>query len=238
MNRVIAAQTDQETARSHWVMGRRDSERAFRAARRHSKLVHVLRITVPIAVVAGCVIMFLVTYFNPLRMLAKLPINLNDLIISGTKVTMEQPRMSGFTRDSRAYQLSADAAAQDLTKPDLVELHKIHAQVQMQDNSTMKMSADNGIYNSKSETLKLDNNILLSSSGGYSGRLSEALVNIRTGNVVSNQPVELQMLQGKLNANKLEIVDNGDLVRFHDGVVMDMKLNGGTAAQQKKAGAQ
>jgi lipopolysaccharide export system protein LptC len=182
--------------------------------------------------------MFLITYYNPLRMLAKLPINLNDLIISGTKVTMEQPRMSGFTRDSRAYQLSADAAAQDLTKPDLVELRKIHAQVQMQDNSTMKMSADNGIYNSKNETLKLDNNILLSSSGGYSGRLSQAMVNIRTGNVVSDQPVELQMLQGKLNANKLEIVDNGDLVRFHDGVVMDMKLNSGAVAQQKKAGAQ
>jgi lipopolysaccharide export system protein LptC len=236
MNRVIAAQTDEQTARSYWVMGRRDSDRAFRSARRHSKLVRVLRIVVPTFVVAGCVIMFLITYYNPLRMLAKLPINLNDLIVSGTKVTMEQPRMSGFTRDSRAYQLSADAAAQDLTKPDLVELHKIHAQVQMQDNSTMKMSADNGIYNSKSETLQLANDIRLSSSSGYSGKLSEALVNIRSGNVVSNQPVELQMLQGTLNANKLEIVDNGDLVRFHDGVVMDLMLNGSPA--QKKAGAQ
>jgi lipopolysaccharide export system protein LptC len=237
MNRVIAAQTDPQTARSHWVMGRRDSERAFRDARRHSRLVRVLRIAVPIAVVAGCVIMFLITYFNPLRMLAKLPINLNDLIVSGTKVTMEQPRMSGFTRDSRAYQVSAEAAAQDLTKPDLVELRNIHAQVEMQDKSTMKMSANNGIYNSKNDTLQLQNNILLSSSGGYSGRLSEALVNTRSGNVVSNQPVELRMLQGTLNANKLEIVDSGDLVRFHDGVVMDLMLNPPAAAPEKKADA-
>jgi lipopolysaccharide export system protein LptC len=238
---MIAAQTDQQTARSYWTMGRRDSERAFRAARRHSRWVRVLRIAVPIAVVTGCVIMFLVTYFNPLRMLAKLPINLNDLIVSGTKVTMEQPRMSGFTRDSRAYQLSADAAAQDLTKPDLVELRNIHAQVEMQDKSMMKMSANNGIYNSKNETLKLESNIQLSSSSGYKGRLSEAMVNIRTGNVVSNQPVELEMLQGTLNANKLEIIDSGDLVRFHDGVVMDMMLNNPNspaAAPQKKAVAQ
>jgi lipopolysaccharide export system protein LptC len=239
MNRVIAAQTDPQTARSYWTMGRRDSERAFRAARRHSRWVRVLRVAVPVAVVAGCVIMFLITYFNPLRMLAKLPINLNDLIVSGTKVTMEQPRMSGFTRDQRAYQLSAEAAAQDLTKPDVVELRNIHAQVEMQDKSLMKMSANNGIYNSKNETLKLDNNILLSSSGGYSGRLSEAMVNIRTGNVVSNQPIALKMLQGTLNANKLEIVENGDLVRFHGGVVMDMMLdNSSAAAPQKKAGAQ
>jgi lipopolysaccharide export system protein LptC len=84
----------------------------------------------------------------------------------------------------------------------------------------------------------LENDIRLSSSSGYSGRLSEAFVNIRSGNVVSDQPVELQMLQGKLNANKLEIVNNGDLVRFHDGVVMDLMLNGGAALPQKKAGAQ
>jgi hypothetical protein len=33
------------------------------------------------------------------------------------------------------------------------------------------------------------------------------------------------MLQGTLNANRLDIVDSGDLVRFHGGVVMDMKLS-------------
>jgi hypothetical protein len=33
------------------------------------------------------------------------------------------------------------------------------------------------------------------------------------------------MLQGTLNANRLDIVDSGDLVRFHGGVVMDMMMN-------------
>src|SRR5262245_29399187 len=113
MNRVITARTDPETARAYWTMGRRDSDRAFRAARRHSRLVRVLRIAIPAVVVVGLVIVALLTYFNPLRMLAKLPINLNDLVVSGTKITMEQPRMSGFTHDGRAYELTAVAAAQD-----------------------------------------------------------------------------------------------------------------------------
>jgi lipopolysaccharide export system protein LptC len=55
--------------------------------------------------------------------------------------------------------------------------------------------------------------------------LSEALVDIRKGNVVSEHPVEVKMLQGTLNANRLDILDSGDLVRFHGGVVMDMMLN-------------
>ena len=91
---------------------------------------------------------------------------------------------------------TADAAAQDLTKPDVIELHNIHAKVQMQDKSTVEMSAVTGIYNSKSETLKLDENIVLSSTTGYSGQLSEAMIDIRKGNVVSEQPVEVEMLQG------------------------------------------
>ena len=225
MNRVITARTDPQTARSYWTMRRGDSERAFRSARRHSRLVRILRIAIPLGVVGGLVIMFLITYFNPLRMLTKLPIDISDLVVSGTKITMEKPRLAGFTHDSRAYELSAEAAAQDMTKPDLVELKNLRAKIEMQDKSTMQMSALTGVYNSKTEMLKLEKDIYLSSSTGYQGQMSEAMIDIRKGNVVSNNPVELKMLQGKLNANKLEIVDNGDVVRFHGGVVMDMMLS-------------
>ena len=63
------------------------------------------------------------------------------------------------------------------------------------------------------------------------------MVDVRKGNVVSNQPVELEMLQGTLNANRLEIVDSGDLVRFDGGVNLTFML-GDAAASQAKTGAQ
>ena len=234
MNRVIAARPDPQTAHAYWTVSRGDSARAFHAARRHSRIVRIMRVAIPVAVVAGLAGVSLVTYFNPLRMLNTLPIDISDLVVSGTKVTMEQPRLSGFTRDARAYELTADAAAQDLTKPDIVELRNIHAKVEMQDKTTMQMSAVTGIYNTKAETLRLERNIMLSSSNGYKGRLSVALVDIRKGNVVSDQPVELELLQGTLNANRLEIVDSGELVRFHGGVSMMMMLN--DAAAKPKSG--
>jgi lipopolysaccharide export system protein LptC len=218
-------------------MGRGDGERAFRSARRHSRAVRILRVAIPLAVVLGFTGIFLITYFNPLRLLAKLPVDVGNLVVSGTKITMEHPRLSGFTGDARAYELSADAAKQDLTKPDLIELHNIRAKVQMQDKSTMEMSATAGIYDSKGETIKLDQNIVLSSSTGYRGRLSQATVDIRKGNVLSEQPVEIDLLQGTLNANRLEIVDSGDLVRFDGGVKMILML-GDTAASQAKTGVQ
>jgi lipopolysaccharide export system protein LptC len=225
MNRVITARPDPQTARAYWTMNRGDSARAFRAARRHSRVVRIMRVAIPIVVVAALAVVTLITYYNPLRMLKKLPIDISDLVVSGSKVTMEQPRLSGFTNDARAYELSADAAAQDLTKPDLVELRNMHAKVEMQDKTTIEMSAATGLYDSKTETLKLERNILLSSSNGYKGRLSKAMVDIKKGNVVSDEPVEIELLQGTLNAKRLEIVDSGELVRFHGGVTMVLMLN-------------
>ena len=237
MTRVITARNDPQTARAYWTMGRGDSERAFRAARRHSRNVRFMRIAIPLGVVLGLAGISLITYFNPLRVLAKLPINLNDLVVSGTKITMEKPHLSGFTKDARAYEFTADAAAQDLTKPDIVELRNIKAKIQMQDNSMMEMTAATGIYDTKGETLKLDRDILLTSSTGYKGRLSQAVVDIRKGNVTSDNPVELEMLQGVLNAKRLEIVDSGDMVRFHGGVDMVLMLND-TPLPKPKTGAQ
>jgi lipopolysaccharide export system protein LptC len=225
MNRLITAKADPQTARAYWTMGRGESARAFNAARRHSRIVRILRIAVPAFVGVTAVVMFLVTYFNPLRMLTKLPINVGDLVISGTKITMEHPHLSGFTKDARAYELSADAAAQDMTRPDMVELHNIHATLQMQDKSTVEMKAVLGLYNSKGETLQLNRNIDLSSSTGYAGHLIEATVDVRNGNVVSEKPVEVKLLQGVLNSNGLRIENSGDVVRFEGGVTMTLMLN-------------
>ena len=237
MTHPISARTDPQTARAYWTMSRGSSERAFRAAQRHSRLVRLLRVALPATVLFVLAIVTLVTYFNPLRMLTKLPIDIGNLVVSGTKITMEQPRLSGFTHDGRAYEVTATAAAQDVTKPDIVELHDIRAKVQMQDNGSIQVTAAAGIYDTKAETLKLTRDILLISSTGYECRLSEALIDTRKGNVVSEHPVAVKMLQGTLNANRLEVIDSGDLLRFGDGVDMMLTLNQPDGAQNK-AGVQ
>src|SRR5574340_764819 len=98
MTQVIATSNDQ-SARAYWTTGRGNSERAFRAARRHSRIVRTLRVALPLAVALAVLGIVAVTYFNPLRMLTRLPIDVGNLVVSGTRITMEQPRLTGFTRD-------------------------------------------------------------------------------------------------------------------------------------------
>jgi lipopolysaccharide export system protein LptC len=164
----------------------------------------------------------------------RLPGELGKLVIHGTKITMQQPRLAGYTVDSRAYEFYADDAGQDITKPNLVELHKLHAKMEMQDNSTVEMSAVSGIYDAKTEMLTLSEDIELFSSTGYEGRLSEAVIDVRKGNVVSDKPVWVKMLDGFLNAKRLDIVERGAVIRF-TGVAMTLQPGKRTSADATKA---
>ncbi len=237
MNRVISARTDPQAARAYWTMNRRDSARAFQAARRHSRIVRILRIALPLAVAVTFVAITLMTYFNPLRTVGGIPANIGATVVHGSKVTMEQPKLSGFTRDERSYNLTADSAAQDLAKPDIIELNNIRAGIEMKDKSTVHMSALKGVYDSKKETLKLDSNIRLLSSNGYSGRLSQATVDIKKGDVVSDHPVRLKMMDGTLQANRLRITGSGDFIRFDRGVELTVMLNGSDIGKPGDAGS-
>src|SRR5262249_50670682 len=50
--------------------------------------------------------------------------------------------------------------------------------------------------------------------------LIEATVNVRTNHIVSERPVEVLMRQGTTHANRLEVTDSGEVVRFERGVTM------------------
>jgi lipopolysaccharide export system protein LptC len=224
MNRVIA-RPDVATARSYWTMSRTDAERAFRAARQHSTRVRSLRIVLPAAIIVAVAGLIIWSWANPARVITKAPKNPADVVVSGTKITMEAPRMSGFTRDSRGYEFTATAASQDISKPDIVEMKNVRANMQMADKSTAVVTARDGVYDSKNEILKLGKEIMVVSSTGYKAWLSDATIDVRTSNLVTDQPVEVQMLQGTLNAQRLEIKEAGELLLFDGGVRMNLKLN-------------
>src|SRR5258708_31729794 len=70
----------------------------FAIAARHSRMVRVLRVAVPAAVILAMTAILFVSIFNPFRMLMpKLPIDMGNLVVSGSKITMESPHLSGYT---------------------------------------------------------------------------------------------------------------------------------------------
>jgi lipopolysaccharide export system protein LptC len=142
------------------------------------------------------------------------------VVVSGTKIMMQQPRIAGFTRDNRRYDLTAQAAGQDVTKPHIVELQGIHATMEMQDDAVFNMTALTGLYDSKTELLKLSNNVVVTSTNGNEAQLAEALLDIRAGKIVSEKPVFVKTSTLSINANRMEVLDSGDVMRFEQGVTV------------------
>jgi len=194
---------------------------------RHSRHVRILRIAVPLSVVVVVVGGIALTVLKPLRVLSGVPVDVGSLVVSGTKIMMQQPRLAGFTRDNRRYNLVAQAAAQDVTKPDMIELHGINATMEMKDGAVFETTAKDGLYNSKTELLTLSQNIVVTSSSGYKALLNEAVIEVRAGRVVSDKPVEVKTATWTINANGMEVADSGDVLRFDRGVFVTMMLEGG-----------
>ena len=159
-------------------------EARFAIATRHSRIVRILRIAVPAAVLLALATIVGVSIFNPFRMLMpKLPLDVNNLVVSGTKVTMEAPHLSGYTPDRRPYEVWAKTATQDVTSPDHVELNTLHGKVLMEDQSTVTLEALTGLMDTKQQLLDLHKNIYLHTSTGYEAWLSQAFVDMGKGTV-------------------------------------------------------
>jgi len=182
--------------------------------------VRRLRIAIPAIILVIGAIIVAATFFNPFRLITPFPIDPGKVTFSGTKIVMELPRVNGFTTDQRPYELTAHAAVQDLTKLDVLELKELRAKVDLKDGQHVNITSINGVYDTKAEVLKLNDHIVVTSTSGYEGRLSEATVHTSTGNIVSDSPVDVTLPNGVLNANRLEVRDNGAFIKFSGGVEM------------------
>lgn len=198
------------------------AEGTFHSAARHSRLVRFLRFAIPAVILVIGGIIGAATFFSPI-IKDVVPIDLSKFPFSPTKITMELPRVTGYTTDQRPYELTARAAVQDLTKLDVLELQEIKAKVELRDGQHVNVTAINGVYDTKAEVLRLNDHITIDSTSGYEGHLSEATVHISSGNIVSESPVEVRLPNGMLRANRLEIKENGASIKFGGGVEMDLK---------------
>jgi lipopolysaccharide export system protein LptC len=186
-------------------------------------MVRILRVAVPAAVLLSVAVIVLTSVFNPFRMLLpKLPIDMGNLLVSGTKITMESPHMAGFSADRRPYEVWAKTATQDVTDPDHVELKTLRAKMLSQDQSTITLVARDGLMNTKDQLLDLHHDIYMQTSTGNEAWLSQAAIDMNKGDVASDEHVDVKFSSGTVSSDRLRITGGGEFIRFEGNVVMHL----------------
>lgn len=187
----------------------------FQAAQRHSARVKVLKVGLPLAAIfVGAVFSwftFLATPASTVR------VNLGDGVENG-KLVMENPNLNGFTKENRPYNLTAAKAMQDIKNEGLITLEGIRAQLPVGADNQATINASNGVYDNVNGRMTLLGDFVVTTTDGLIAKMSSADVNIATGQIMTDKPVDIQSGTTHIKANKMQVQSSGDVVLFEDEV--------------------
>lgn len=198
-----------------------DRARAFRSAQRHTVLVRLLKVVLPVTAVA-----LLGSYGLFMQRTVSVgggELRLGPVELSTEYLTMNAPRYEGYNADGGHFVVTARSAVQDL-KPDApIKLFDIDAKITQPNNSHTTLLAAKGSYDTKSQEFELWDSISVKSSDGMSARLSRATVLTKQSRIVSDEPVDVEMPAGSLRGNAMVIRQKEREVTFSRGVVANLK---------------
>jgi lipopolysaccharide export system protein LptC len=189
--------------------------RAHARARRHSVLVRWLRRAIPLGAGAAGLAIVVGTWLNPFADLG-VSVSLGSIGVSGSKVTMESPRLSGYrSKDNRPYVVTAKAALQDVRKPFVIELQNMLGRLTTDESGGLAhIEATAGIFDTQKEALDLSQHIRLWTDKGQEARLTSAHVDFKAGAMSSREAVTVTMPTGSIKADGLDVTESGKTISF------------------------
>ncbi len=202
--------------RDRLAVGSGPDERAFLRAGRHTGRVRVFKrgILIFCSVTIGLGAVFIL--FDPFSRLAGLSIS--GVGLQGSKITIDTPRLTGKRRNGMPYEVRAAQGVQDMLTPDIVELVRLDAKAQMTESMWVRLTADHGTYNSAKDEVSLTGAVRIRSEAGYDVRTQSALMEMKTGLMRTIEPVKVVLKAGSVEADRMEIVDQGQQVTFEGAV--------------------
>jgi lipopolysaccharide export system protein LptC len=131
---------------------------------------------------------------------------------------MHNPRYVGRTSADEPYAVTAASAQVDPTRPNFIQLDQMAADLVTADRRDIRVTALSGTYDRAGEQLDLDGGVELITSDGYRFVSESAELLLRLGRVVGRQPIAGQGPLGSLDAQRFEILDGGEILRFEGRV--------------------
>jgi len=191
--------------------------RDYSRAARHSRRVRFLKRAIPLSAFLAVALVVAVTFFNPFASYGGL--TLGPVSVSGTRIVMENPRLTGSQGEARPYEVTAQEASQDVREPHLVDLVELRARLTLDaGGSVARVEAATGRFDTQSELLELTRDVRVVSTSGYTVDLRTAKIDFKTGNVVSPDHVRVEFDAGTVEADSMNIVENGQVISFEGRV--------------------
>ncbi len=181
----------------------KERARAFRLARRHSLLVKMLRLVLPIGALSLSLFYALTLsvswQFGPGRLkVGQVQVNADDL-------TMKNPTYFGLTKDGGRYEVRAKKAILEFAKDAPIKLVDVDGDLLQANDVTTKLKAKHGLLDNAKAELELYDGIEIDASNGMKARLSRATVYNKENRIVSKHPVDLWLPTGSVKGASMTL---------------------------------
>ena len=185
----------------------------IRAGGAYSRFVSSMRIALPLVALAVAVIVVAWPQFGekPKKFsLGVSRVTVND----GGGQQIVNPRFTGTDSENRPFTVTADAASQVQSSPNMIDLSFPRADITMESGVWLAISADSGLFDRKSQKLALKGTVNLFHDAGYELRTTSAHVDLAGGVAEGQDPVTGQGAFGSLQSTGFQIFDRGERVIF------------------------
>ena len=134
------------------------------------------------------------------------------------EITVTDSRFTGFDKNDQPFSISARNAVQDENDASKVRLQSVDAEVRHKSGQQIAIKSNEAVYDSNSKTIDLQGDVRISSTGGFDARMAKARVDIDRHRLRSEVPVKVVHPRGLIQANGMEIEDDGARILFFNRV--------------------
>lgn len=189
-----------------------DFDKRYHAALRHSRLVWLLRIAIPVGAMTGLIGLMAYSILDPFKSLP-VKLDIGALKLEGSAIMMERAELKGYRDNNSPFVVTASKAVQDIKQPHIVTLSDLRSNITMPDQTSAKIAANQGIYDTQKQILTVQGEVIVETRQ-YTVRMQSATVNFTQNSIDSRDPVNVSALGGVISANEFSVFDNGSRILF------------------------
>jgi lipopolysaccharide export system protein LptC len=194
-------------------------EAAFRRARKHSRKVQFLKFALPTAaiLIAGSF-----AAYSYVSVPGSVSFDITESAYTDGKLVMANPKLDGYTKESRPYSMTATRALQHLDDSGVVDLEGIDARLPVSATEFATIGAERGVYNREKNTLDIPSPITVKTTDGMTAILQSAYLEIGPGNLRTKDPVDIKLEGARIVADAMSVLENGKVLIFEKRVKMNL----------------
>lgn len=138
--------------------------------------------------------------------------------VQADQITAIQSTVTGLDREKQPYEVTAARGWQDENVPSRVHLESPEGRFRRPQGAEYTISAKTGLYDSETRTLDLSGSVVLEQTERFKALMEKANIVVEEKRLSSDSPVTVQFASGTVNANGMQITDDGARILFLNGV--------------------